>query len=226
VSVWSKIAVTIGIIAVLVVAALAVAIVSGIVAPPAEKVPTKVLVIGTVPDAAGSESAAFAYVLDSGRNQVSVLDTLMSATVSGTSATNAYEAFPFGGGPTVASVLAEQSGDAALPWVVVPASTWADLIDQAGGVSIDIPQRFSAYRAGELVLLEQGRQLLDGAEAVAVGGSTGLFDGPGQSEAVLKGISAAVSTVLGDGQSLAEAIRGQKALSSLSAEQLGLIDSE
>jgi hypothetical protein len=211
---WAKAAIVGGVIAALLAVALVAAIALGVVSVPHEPL-TRVLVIGTAPDQNGTAAAAFAYIHDTTSGEVTVLDTLEPSTVSGTSAANAFEAFPFGGGASVAAALSPQSGDPSLPWVVLPAETWISLVDEAGGATVEMPERFSSYSAGKLVLLEQGRQSLTGAEAATVAGSAGVFTSATGAAAVLKGLGAAVSASLGDVSMYAELVGQGRAHSSV-----------
>lgn len=216
---WAKAAIAGGVIAALLAAGLVAAIALGVVSVPHEPL-TRVLVIGTAPDQNGTAAAAFAYIHDTTSGEVIVLDTLEPSTVSGTSASNAFEAFPFGGGASVAVALSPQSGDSSIPWVVLPAETWISLVDEAGGATVEMPERFSSYRAGQLVLLEQGRQSLTGAEAAAVAGSAGVLTSGTGAAAVLKGLGAAVSATLGDAGVYARLVGQGEAQSSVPVAEL------
>jgi hypothetical protein len=216
---WAKAAIAGGVIAALLAVALVAAIALGVVSVPHEPL-TRVLVIGTAPDENGTAAAAFAYVHDATSGDVIVLDTLEPSSVSGTSANNAFEAFPFGGGRSVAVALSPQTRDPSMPWVVMPAETWTSLMDDAGGAMVEMPERFSSYRAGKLVLLEQGRQSLSGAEAAAVAGSAGVFTSASGAAAVLKGLGAAVSATVGDASVYGELVGQGRAQSSVPVSEL------
>ncbi|PKQ15086.1 MAG: hypothetical protein CVT67_11135 [Actinobacteria bacterium HGW-Actinobacteria-7] len=217
---WGRAAVVGAAVAALAAMALVAALALGLFSAPAAP-PTRVLVVGTAPDDSGTPMAAFAYVVDMTSGEVTVLDTLQPATVSGTSATNAFEALPFGGGSAVSSALSSQTGGSPLPWVVLPAETWASLVSAAGGITVDVPRRLSAYNSGSLVLLEQGKQQLRGSDAVAVAGSAPRAGSAEDAAAVLKGISSAVSVVAGDRAQLRDLIEQGKAESSISVEEFG-----
>jgi len=142
------------------------AVTTGLVdVPTSGSQPDRMVVIATAPAEDGSEFAPLAYVADPVTGQVTLLDSLEDATVSGTSAKTAAEALAFGGGDAVASALKAQTGGEALDWILIPSSAWANLIDRAGGVTVDVPVGVSAYGNGQLTLLAPGRKELTGAES-------------------------------------------------------------
>jgi len=182
---------------------------------------TKVLVVAAAPDESGTELAALAFVVDPATGQVALLDTLENATVSGTSATNAREALPFGGGDAVATALMDQTGGDKLDWIVVPSKEWAEVVDEAGGITVDVPQDVSAYARGRLTVLEAGTQKLSGAEAVAVATAIGNAGSADEQRTVLKQLSAGVSALTGSsGAALRDLVSQSKADSSLDPAEI------
>ena len=204
------------------VVAIVIAVASGLVeVPVGGGSPTRILVVAAAPDEGGSDLAALAFVADASTGQVTLLDTLETATVSGTSATTAAEALPFGGGEAVAAALTAQTGGDELEWIVLPATEWARLIDAAGGVTVDVPKSLSAYTSGKLTLLDPGSQKLSGTQAVALVSAVKYAGTPDEQKAVLREMTAAISAITGSrGSSLRELVSQSKANSSLDAEKI------
>lgn len=208
--------------AVVAVAVVVALVVSGVVdLGAASEPPQKLLIIGTAPDEEGAEVAAFAFVLERGSDSALVLDTMQAATVPNTSAGNAREAYPFVGGEGVSEALAAQTGGEALPWVVLPADVWGKLVDDAGGIEVDVPQDVSVYRDGSLVVLDQGVQRLSGAQAAALLRAVGFIEKPDVRAQVSGQITAAVSAVVSaQRQGLSELIAAPDSTTSLTTRQL------
>lgn len=157
---------------------------------------SELLVICTAPDEDGGEVAAIAFVIDVAGRDFRVLDTTASSAVPGTSANSAREAFPFGGGDVVAGVLASQTGGSPLEWVVVAGPVWSEIVDKAGGLSVEIPVGLSSYTQGRLTHIEAGRRDLSGAELVAVAASTDYLLAKGEAEGVLGDIASGLGTII------------------------------
>lgn len=180
----------------------------------------RVLVIATAPED-DSVSARFAFVASKGQTSVELLDTEKPVVVSGTSADNAAEAYPYVGGAGVARVLAEQTDGEVLEWVVIPSATWAALVDDSGGITVDLPTSISVYRDGELQVLEAGDQRLDGAQAVALASAVGFIEDEKARESVQLQLAAGISSLVASApERLAELVESGDAESSLGVEEL------
>ncbi len=127
-----------------------------------------VLLILVARDADGTESAAFAYAVNTEDGRIEPVDTSVRKTIPGTSAETPAEAYPFGGGAIVAAAVADQTGGDALPWVVLPEAAWTSMVDDDGKVAVDVPSQISVFLGEDLTLLDPGAQELDGAEAAAL----------------------------------------------------------
>jgi hypothetical protein len=209
-----------GLFAAVIAIALVVAYAMGLIALPGQQDVSHLLVIGTAPDEQGTELAAYAFTVDTASGQVTLLDPLRPVTVPGTSARNAREALPFGGGAGVAAALEPQTGNPDIPWVLLPGATWAKVLDDAGGVRAVVPERFSSYRDGTLVLLEAGPQQIPGMDAVVLAGSVEYFESPAERATLLGGIAGSVSALVGQGDQLARLVESGAARSSLPAGQV------
>lgn len=131
--------------------------------PRPEKETPKVAVIGLAADSEGAETASVVVVIQAGSPLLPDVDA--TTTVAGTSSTTVRTAYPFGGGAIVMDALRPQVGPLS-DWLVLPAATWAALIDDAGGVEVTLSEPVNAYFDGELTTLEAGSRRLDGREAV------------------------------------------------------------
>lgn len=180
-----------------------------------------ILVIASAPDDSGTEVAAVAFTIQRATGEVALLSTVETATVPGTSAATPRDALPFGGGAAVARALAPQTGGVTLEWVVVPPSVWAELVDAADGISVDVPEALNAYSDGRLVSVGSGRQKLDGDKAAVVAAAAPYLGALAVQERVLGEVSAGVSAVIGNsGTRLREAVSSGVARSSLDSAEI------
>lgn len=178
------------------------------------------LLVVTAPGADGSEVAALAAAIGPD-GRVEILDVLAPADVPGTSAASAQEAYPFGGGDSVARALAEQTGGEPLPWVTLSAETAGELIDDAGGIEVEVPAGLSAYTDGSLALFEPGIQRLDGAQAIALAAGAAFLEDPASRLGVQQDVGGDMAALLAEApEQVREHVVSGRARSSLSAEQL------
>lgn len=188
--------------------------------------PDRLLVIATAPEEDDALSAPFAFVFERGSSSATLLDTDERVVVSGTSATSAREAYPFVGGAGVARALAGQTGGTTLDWLVLPPDRWSALVDEVGGLVVDLPADMSVYREGELIVLEKGRQTLSGAQAVALASATGFLDDDAERERVQDQLAAGLSSVISsEAGQLDDLVSAGAIDSSLDAEAVGMFTS-
>lgn len=181
----------------------------------------RLLVIAVAPDKGGADAATIAFVLEADGSRPTVLNTLEPVAIAGTSANNAREALPFGGGNSVAEALVSQTGGEALSWAVLPAATWEKLVDDAGGVTASVPTGVSVYADGRLTIVDPGTRTLTGAEAVALASAIDYIDGEAVRRALADSVSAGLSTaVSGNLDGLNAALRASSTATSLSKEQI------
>lgn len=185
---------------------------------------TEILVICTAPDEEGGEVAAVAFRADLAAGSTAPLDTLRPASVPGTSARTARDAFPYGGGPVVARALSGEGGAETPEWVVVPWTVWSKVADDAGGLELEVPAGLSAYSAGTLTLIEPGRRTLSGAELVAVAASSEYLSREDASEslaAITQGLAGFLTSEPGI---LVDLVSTGRAASSVAPERIGRAD--
>lgn len=190
---------------------------------PAQKV-DRLLVIATAPDKSGVEVATVAFVLEADGSRATVLDTFEPVTVAGTSAKNAREALPYGGGDAVAEALAGQTAGEALPWVVLSAASWEKLVNDAGGVTATVPADVNVYTDGRLTLVDAGTRRLTGAEAVALASGVDYLDQGSTRAAVTDSLSAGLSKAVSDDPgALVVALETAGTSTSLSSEEIAVV---
>lgn len=183
------------VLALMVIAAGAVAVFAGLLPDLSAPEPLdRLLVIASAPDQGGTEVATYAFVVGSG--EVQLLDTFESATVPSTSAKNAREALPFGGGATVAQALKEQTGGIVLPWIVVPERVWSGIVDARGGVVVDVPRDVSAYRDGSLYVIDAGERSMQGDELVALSEALDYQETVSARDSVYRAVRSGVATAI------------------------------
>jgi len=211
---------------VLIVGGVAVGVMTGLVPNPTHRAEAKrILVIASAPDADGAQLAALAFTVEPKTGKVTLMNTLEKMTISGTSASNARDALPFGGGAAVAEALAPQTGGEPLAWIVVPSKQWAPLVDQAAGIAVDVPEAVNSYAGGTLTVLEPGSQKLSGAEAAALASAAPFVGDEQIQERVLKELSAGVSAIVGSsGETVRNMVAAGTAQSSLESSDIPPFD--
>ena len=129
-----------------------------------------VLVIALTEDVDGAQVAGMLGVVDwaPGGKRVRVVDPLLEVDGADTSFTALKDQYPFGGGEAVSEALAALEGREPLPWVVLPADVWIEIIDTDGGVPYDVRRPTNAYVRGDLFLIEGGEQSLSGGATYAL----------------------------------------------------------
>jgi len=204
----------------LVVGSVAALMIWGPVDLPRAEESSALLVVCAVPDEAGTEVAGLAFAVDSATGEVTATDPFAAGTVSGTSAQTPREALPFGGGAAVAGALGPQTGEPDIAWAVLPATEWSALIDEVGGIDVDVPVSVSTYADGELTALAPGRGKLTGAEAVALASAAGHLDETAR-RAVIGELTASVGSIVArSGSRLGDLVGEGSAASSLSARDV------
>lgn len=193
---------------------------------PRPEAPTSLLVVCAVPDDSGTDVAGLTFVVDASTGEVSAIDPYTAGPVPGTSAGTPREALPFGGGQAVAAALSPQTGEPDVAWVVLPVATWTALVDEAGGIEIDVPVAISTYGDGELIVMNPGRQLMSGSQAAALTRAVVHIDEATRSKVVDELTASVGSVVAQSGAQLGEAVGSGEAQSSLKAEDMPLLSSE
>ncbi len=151
---------------------------------------------------------------------VTVVDTNTQVTIPGTTYDRLRDAYSFGGGAAVAAGYAEATGEEAGAWVVLPAEVWMGLVDDAGGVEVDVPAETNVFVDDELYSLEAGKGVLSGAElsALAVAASDSEW---ASSKASRLAVSDAVAeVVVSSWGEVVDAVTAGDASSSVDSEKL------
>ncbi len=190
---------------------------------PRPEAPRSLLVVCAVPEESGTEVAGLTFVVDTRSGEVSATDPFAAGTVPGTSAGTPREALPFGGGKTVAVALSPQTGEPDIAWIVLPVATWSMLVDEAGGIEVDVPVAISTYREGELTSLSPGPQRLSGAQTAALTSAASHLDAETRSKVVDELTASVGSVVARSGPRLSESVATGAALSSLQPEDMPVL---
>lgn len=98
---------------------------------------------------------------------VEYLDPMTPALVPGTSGQTIRDAFPFGGGESVAGMVADDLDIETPDWVVVTPEVWSGLASSRT-LSLDAPRRLQAFSAGRLFAYEAGRRSVPASEAAVI----------------------------------------------------------
>lgn len=213
-------------IVVLLIAVVIAAVMTGVLPNPVRPDRTEpVLVVASAADSDGAQIAVIAFTIEPGSGAVTLLDTLENVTISGTSAATPREALPFGGGSAVAKALAPQTGGHALEWILVPPEEWTPLVDEAGGVVVDVPEPINAYYRGKLTVLAPGSQRLGGSETAALGVSAPFVGDDLSRTSMLRELSAGLSSILaGNFGKMSELVEQGSVQSSLPAADLPVLN--
>lgn len=183
--------------------------------PTGEVDQSRLVLILEVPDEAGVPVAGVVLLVDLQAQTVSVLDPYEENATSGTSARNAREALPFGGGAAVRAAVAPQLGAPDVAWVSVQSSDWARIVDECGEIEVAVPVSISSFVNGELQVFSEGPGDLDGQEAVAFAGALGQLPEAVRSD-VYRQLAAGVGTcLLRSGTAVPELVASGAARSSL-----------
>lgn len=183
-----------------------------------------ILVIAAAPDPESGDCAPIAFTVDARSGRVRTLDTRMQVTVPGSSAQNARDAFTYGGGEATARALAGQTAGITLEWVVLPSALWSEMIDEAGGVTVDVPEAFTAYADGELTVMEAGVRRLTGAESVALVSASDYFADVTDRRRATRLVERALAKVVTSGDALNAAVSDGRAPASVEAERVPIFD--
>lgn len=182
--------------------------------------PSRFVLVLEVPDQAGVPVAGLVFEVDAQAQKVSVLDPYEESATSGTSARNAREALPFGGGAAVRAAVALQLGAANVAWVSVQSSDWAEIVDACGEIEVSVPVSTSSFVNGELHVFSEGPNTLGGAGAVALAGALDQLPDTVRAD-VYRQLAAGVGTcLLGSGSTVPELVASGVARSSLPADSV------
>lgn len=175
------------------------------------------------PDSGGAGVAALVFVVDLETGTISPLNPYEESTVSGTSARNAREALPYGGGDAVRDAVTLQTGTSDMEWVSVSAGGWAAMVDDCGPIGLRMGRSVSSYVNGTLEIFSEGAITVDGTRAVALAGA--LADLPETDrDGVYRQLSAGVGTcLLKSGTELRDLVREGRATSSLPAAKVPVL---
>jgi hypothetical protein len=111
----------------------------------------------------GAQVAGVVALVSQGGRSVRLLDPEQAVTIPGTSFSKLGDAYPFGGGKTVADVL---SGSAAGPaaYVDVAEADWIALLERGGAVEVVVPKALEVFDGTRLVSFAEGTQTVPAAD--------------------------------------------------------------
>jgi hypothetical protein len=190
----------------------------------ADAAPSEVLVIAEAPAQDGSPSGAMMFLLRREDDSLVAesVDSQTPATLSGTSASTLAELVPFGGGAAVADAYAEaEDVDEAPEWVLLQPQAWTALVDDAGGIEIQLPEDVSTYVNGRLTVEPAGERSLTGDEALGVAAAIPFVEDASAARTLRGALSEALAaTVSAAPGGLRRAVAADTASSSLSSAAL------
>jgi len=182
-------------------------------------VPDSVLVIAVTEDAQGANVGGILFVIDSA-GEVAPIDPLTPITIPGTSYDTLQDAYPFGGGAAVARSYV--GADEEVPaWLVLPQETWIDLVDQVGGVRVQVEQDADVYLGEKLISIERGARRLKGSELAAWWASAQYAGGEAAARSVHLSVAEAVAeAVTEEPDAVVDAVEREAADTPLSPDDL------
>ena len=126
----------------------------------------RVVLIFESPAEDGATVAALVTIVSNGKLTDVAPDK--KVTIPGTTAGLLRDAYVFGGGGGVARALGEGDEGGPTAFVAVPPSTWATAVDDAGGVSVNVPQALTVFNGSELITIRPGAQKLSAKQVAAL----------------------------------------------------------
>jgi hypothetical protein len=124
-----------------------------------------VLIFESAAEDGATVPALIAVVVD---RQSSPVSSEMTISVPGTSYATLEDAYVFGGGSAVTGALATVKKQDSVGFIVVPASTWAEALDEAGGAKVTLGQDLAVFGGSELITLQKGARTLSSREVGAL----------------------------------------------------------
>jgi hypothetical protein len=118
----------------------------------------RVVVVAASPAGDGAMVAHVVAVVAHGRVTRFSPDT--TVTIPGTSFRRLGDAYAFGGAPAVARALATSTPSGSVGWVDLPPTSWHELIERAGGVTITVPASVNVFDGVRFTRLSAGTQRL------------------------------------------------------------------
>ncbi len=128
-------------------------------------VPDRVAVIVVSRDASDSPTAQAIALAEGGTLRFISPDT--EVAVPGTSAKRLADAYSFGGGALVASLLPQADAVQKGAYVAIPEDVWIAAIGESG-LKVDVPESLEVFDGERLVSLAAGPQSLGAADVAAV----------------------------------------------------------
>jgi hypothetical protein len=126
---------------------------------------TPVVLVFASPSADGGPVAQLIAKVEGGTIQDVSPDT--SVTIPGASSRLLKDAYVFGGGVTLASVLQTTTGPQ-MSYVVVPQEIWLASIGASSGVMVDVPRDLSVFDGTRLTVISSGEQRMSGPQLAAL----------------------------------------------------------
>lgn len=161
----------------------------------------------------GTKVAGVVALIDADKS-ITVFDPAAEVVIPGTSYDTLEDALSMGGPDEVVSVAV---GDGEKPrgvgWVFLGSDVWPELVDDAGGIEVSIPDATTVFDGSSLHRFYAGEAKLDGPESAALLMGAGSFEttgGPSQvRSAVGRSVAEAVITQSGLVLELVEAGRAE-----------------
>lgn len=118
---------------------------------------------------AGDDGATIAEVVVSGGPDASGMRSIppeTSVTVPGTTYGTVRDAYSFGGAKAVAAAVG--GSGRSVGWIDVPASSWAQVVDAAGGLHVTLPSEIDVYDGANFVSFPAGASTVGGGRLPAL----------------------------------------------------------
>lgn len=160
------------------------------------RLPARVAVILVSRDASDSPTAQAIAVSEGGK--LAFISPETPVTVPGTSAHRLAEAYSFGGGALLVSLLPKDAKVDEGSYLAIPEKAWVSTIDPQGFI-VDVPQDVEIFDGADLVSLKAGEQTLEPAEVAALFRALPFVD-QDLREALREQLARGVLGALGDAQ--------------------------
>jgi hypothetical protein len=184
--------------------------------PSPDGAPSSVVAAFVMRDADGSSVAGAIFVVDSD-GTITAVDSQATVAIPGTSFDQLQDTYAFGGGRAVSEGVASATNADSLPWVVIPETTWRELIDEAGGLTVEVPVAANVFAEDTLYSVSLGTTRLSGGEVAALEIAAGVQEDPADAASLRAALSDGLAALLQESwDEIVGAVESGAATSSLS----------
>lgn len=141
----------------------------------------------------GTKVAGVVAVVDADK-RVTVFDPAAEVVIPGTSYDTLADALSMGGPEEVVSVaVGDDDKLRGVGWVFLSSDVWPELVDDAGGIEVSIPDATTVFDGSRLHRFSAGKTNVDGSESAALLMGAGSFETTGGPEQVRSEVGGSIA---------------------------------